>query len=82
MPGKTGSITAHFNSTGKIGMQNKVLTIESNAAAGSTTVALVGEVKEAGATANAASAMKMETSGDGKKVKEKSGDTKMKAKIK
>ena len=82
MPGKTGSITAHFNSTGKIGMQNKVLTIESNAAAGSTTVALVGEVKEAGATANAAPAMKMETSGDGKKVKEKSGDTKMKAKIK
>ena len=82
MPGKTGSITAHFNSTGKIGMQNKVLTIESNAAAGSSTVALVGEVKEAGATANAAPAMKMETSGDGKKVKEKSGDTKVKAKIK
>ena len=89
MPGKTGSITAHFNSTGKMGMQNKVLTIESNAAAGSTTVALVGEVKEAGATANAAPVMKMETSGDvtkvkadGKKVKEKSGDTKMKAKIK
>ena len=82
MPGKTGSITAHFNSTGKIGMQNKVLTIESNAASGSTTVALVGEVKEAGATANAAPAMKMETSGDGKKVKEKSGDTKVKAKIK
>ena len=82
MPGKTGSITAHFNSTGKIGMQNKVLTIESNAAAGSTTVALVGEVKEVGATANAASAMKMETSGDSKKVKEKSGDTKVKAKIK
>ena len=82
MPGKTGSITAHFNSTGKIGMQNKVLTIESNAAAGSTTVALVGEVKEAGATANAAPAMKMETSGDGKKVKEKNGDTKVKAKIK
>ena len=82
MPGKTGSITAHFNSTGKIGMQNKVLTIESNAAAGSTTVALVGEVKEAGATANAAPAMKMETSGDGKKMKEKSGDTKVKAKIK
>ena len=82
LPGKTGTIAAHFNSTGKVGMQNKVLTIESNAAAGSTTVALVGEVKEAGATANAAPAMKMETSGDGKKVKEKSGDTKVKAKIK
>ncbi|HEX8659156.1 MAG TPA: DUF1573 domain-containing protein, partial [Hymenobacter sp.] len=25
LPGKTGSITAHFNSTGKMGMQNKVL---------------------------------------------------------
>ena len=42
-PGKTGSIAAHFNSAGKMGMQNKVLTIESNAAAGSTTVSLVGE---------------------------------------
>ena len=82
MPGKTGSITAHFNSTGKIGMQNKVLTIESNAPAGSTTVALVGEVKEAGTTANAAPQMKVEASADGSKIKEKSGDVKMKAKIK
>ncbi|MEJ7661600.1 MAG: hypothetical protein WKG07_19430 [Hymenobacter sp.] len=32
MPGKTGTISAHFNSAGKMGMQNKVLTIESNAA--------------------------------------------------
>jgi len=58
MPGKTGSIAAHFNSAGKMGMQNKVLTIESNATAGPTTVSLVGEVKEAGAAA-AASTIKV-----------------------
>jgi Protein of unknown function (DUF1573) len=90
MPGKTGTIAAHFNSTGKMGMQNKVLTIESNATAGSTTVSLVGEVKEASATANAAPEMKVETASasattvkaDAKKVKEKSGNAKMKAKVK
>ena len=53
MPGKTGALSAHFNSTGKMGMQNKVLTIESNAAAGPATVSLVGDVKEAGAAAAA-----------------------------
>jgi len=58
MPGKTGSIAAHFNSAGKMGMQNKVLTIESNATAGPTTVSLVGEVKEAGSAA-AASTIKV-----------------------
>ena len=87
MPGKTGTIAAHFNSAGKMGMQNKVLTIESNAAAGSTTVSLVGEVKEASATANATPSMATEATpmmmkADGKKMKEKSGDTKMKAKVK
>lgn len=90
MPGKTGTISAHFNSTGKMGMQNKVLTIESNATAGSTTVSLVGEVKEVSATANAAPSMTAttETPGmakvkdDGKKVKEKSNGTKVKAKVK
>ena len=86
LPGKTGTLAAHFNSTGKMGMQNKVLTIESNAAAGSTTVSLVGEVKEASATANAAPAMT--TSGDvkmkddGDKTKIKSDGGKMKAKSK
>jgi hypothetical protein len=50
-PGKTGSLTAHFNSSGKLGMQNKVLTIESNSVGGAATVALVGEVKEPGAAA-------------------------------
>ncbi|MDB5233266.1 MAG: hypothetical protein JWR44_259 [Hymenobacter sp.] len=88
LPGKTGTIAAHFNSTGKMGMQNKVLTIESNAAAGSTTVSLVGEVKEAGATANASPTMKVDGASattvkmDAKKVKEKSADSKMKAKVK
>ena len=90
MPGKIGTIAAHFNSTGKMGMQNKVLTIESNATAGSTTVSLVGEVKEASATATATPEMKAETASasattgkaDIKKVKEKSDGTKMKAKVK
>jgi hypothetical protein len=53
-PGKTGTISAHFNSAGKMGMQNKVLTIDSNSVGGSTTVALVGEVKEPGEAAAAA----------------------------
>ena len=89
LPGKTGSIAAHFNSTGKFGMQNKVLTVESNAVAGSTTVSLVGDVKEASATAAAAPAMKVEASAAGmtakaesRKMKEKTTDTKMKAKVK
>jgi hypothetical protein len=88
-PGKTGTISAHFNSAGKMGMQNKVLTIESNATAGSTTVSLVGEVKEASATANAAPAMTTTTTAgdakvksDGKKTKEKIGDAKVKVKAK
>ncbi|GAB3737185.1 hypothetical protein GCM10027594_18030 [Hymenobacter agri] len=85
LPGKTGTISAHFNSTGKMGMQNKVLTIESNAAAGNTTVSLVGEVKEA-TTANAVPAMttvsdvKMKDEGD--KTKVKAGGAKMKVKAK
>lgn len=85
-PGKTGTISAHFNSTGKMGMQNKVLTIESNATGGSTTVSLVGEVKEAGATAAAAPAAMPDaapmTKADGKKVKEKVDGAKIKAKTK
>jgi hypothetical protein len=88
-PGKTGTISAHFNSAGKMGMQNKVLTIESNATAGSTTVSLVGEVKEASATANATPSMTATTTAgdakvktDGKKTKEKIGDAKVKVKTK
>ena len=86
LPGKMGSIAAHFNSTGKMGMQNKVLTIESNATAGSTTVSLVGDVKEP-VVANAAPTMATtETAAkvkvEDKKTKVKSGDTKLKAKSK
>ena len=85
MPGKSGTIAAHFNSTGKMGMQNKVLTIESNATAGSTTVSLVGEVKEA-AAANATPTMSttetVKVKEDDKKTKIKSGDAKLKAKSK
>lgn len=55
-PGKSGTIAAHFNSAGKMGMQNKVLTIESNATGGNVTVALVGEVKEAAAASAATNA--------------------------
>ena len=75
LPGKTGSIAAHFNSAGKMGMQNKVLTIESNAAAGNATVSLVGEVKEAAVTAAA------DASVTGKdKVKENGTKVKVKTK--
>ena len=74
LPGKTGSIAAHFNSAGKMGMQNKVLTIESNAAAGNATVSLVGEVKEASAATAAADASatgKEKMKEDGMKMKVK-----------
>ncbi|MBF9237271.1 DUF1573 domain-containing protein [Hymenobacter sp. BT683] len=84
MPGKTGTISAHFNTAGKIGMQNKVLTIESNSPAGSTTVSLVGEVKEpsASATSDARADATTATPTAGKKVKEKTTDSKFKAKVK
>ncbi|GAA4384352.1 DUF1573 domain-containing protein [Hymenobacter koreensis] len=75
MPGKSGTITAKFNSAGKLGMQNKVLTIESNSASGNAAVAMVGEVLDA--TSADASAAAPET-----KVKAKDGETKLKAKAK
>ncbi|GAA3924970.1 DUF1573 domain-containing protein [Hymenobacter algoricola] len=86
MPGKTGTISAKFNSAGKMGMQNKVLTVESNSAAGSAMVSLVGDVKDA-AAASAAPNMtvesKTETPMDANgKQKMKMGDSKMKAKKK
>ncbi|WP_319805315.1 DUF1573 domain-containing protein [Hymenobacter latericus] len=74
MPGKTGSITAKFNSAGKLGMQNKVLTIESNAAGGSTMVSLVGEILDP-AAAPAETAVEAKT-----KTKETETKTKVKAK--
>jgi len=45
-PGETGVIKVVFNSTGKIGMQDKVVTIESNGNPSKTEVHLIGEVKE------------------------------------
>ncbi|TGE18593.1 DUF1573 domain-containing protein [Hymenobacter elongatus] len=87
MPGKTGSISAKFNSAGKMGMQNKVLTVESNSAAGNAMVSLVGEVKDA-ASASAAPTTPTESKTNGvmdekdAKQKMKMGDSKMKAKRK
>jgi len=86
MPGKTGNVVAKFNSTGKMGMQNKVLTIESNSAAGNAMVSLVGEVKDASAMVDstpmkaAESAVNMDAA-DGKQ-KTKMGDNKIKVKKK
>jgi hypothetical protein len=86
MPGKTGTISAKFNSAGKIGMQNKVLTVESNSVGGNAMVSLIGEVKDA-SSANASPTMsvesKTETPMDANgKQKMKLGDSKMKAKKK
>ena len=77
-PGKMGMISAKFNSAGKMGMQTKVLTIESNAAAGAATVSLVGEVKDP----TAASATADVNTADAGKQKTKDGDAKIKAKVK
>jgi hypothetical protein len=89
MPGKSGTISAKFNSAGKMGMQNKVLTIESNATAGNANVSIVGEVKEAAAgTAKVeggntmAPVADVKVKSDDQKMKEKSGDNKMKVKAK
>ncbi len=79
LPGKTGTITAHFNSSGKIGMQNKVLTIESNSVGGPATVALVGEVKEPGETTTAEASTTMSEAG---KQKNSLNGSKIKAKKK
>ncbi|MBA9077480.1 DUF1573 domain-containing protein [Rufibacter quisquiliarum] len=47
MPGETASITARFNSAGKRGQQNKVITIDSNALQGSTQVLIITKVTAA-----------------------------------
>lgn len=46
LPGKEGEISVVFNSIGKIGMQDKIITITSNANPNVTKVHLVGEVLE------------------------------------
>ena len=83
MPGKTGTVTAKFNSAGKMGMQNKVLTIESNAAAGNAMVSLVGTVADAttASVAPAAKSSDLDAAADGKQ-KVKATDSKIKAKKK
>jgi hypothetical protein len=45
-PGDTGVIKVVFNSTGKMGMQDKIVTITSNANPATTEVHLIGEVQE------------------------------------
>ena len=50
-PGGTGKIDVVFNSTNKSGVQNKVITVLSNAGEGRTKLTLYGNVKVAG-TAN------------------------------
>lgn len=44
MPGKTSAIKANFNTTGKMGQQNKVITIISNSKEGNTMVSIKGNV--------------------------------------
>jgi len=46
LPGKEGVIKVVFNSEGKMGMQDKVVTVTSNANPNISTVHLVGEVLE------------------------------------
>lgn len=45
-PGQSAVIKVNFNSAGKMGMQDKIVTITSNANPATTEVHLIGEVKE------------------------------------
>jgi hypothetical protein len=45
-PGKSSAITAKFNSAGKMGAQNKVITVESNSVGGPAQVSIISEVME------------------------------------
>ncbi|MGV3538565.1 MAG: DUF1573 domain-containing protein [Rufibacter sp.] len=47
-PGETASITAKFNSAGKRGPQNKVITVDSNAVQGTTQVMIVTNIEVPG----------------------------------
>lgn len=51
MPGKTGFVTAKYNSAGRLGQQKKAVTIHSNAADGAKHVYIVTNIKEKGASA-------------------------------
>jgi hypothetical protein len=54
LPGKTGIVKARFDSKDKMGKQNKVLTIESNAMQGNATVSILTDIKAADAVIDAA----------------------------
>jgi hypothetical protein len=45
-PGQSGQVTVVFNSTGKVGLQDKMVTITANTNPAQTVVHLVGEVLE------------------------------------
>jgi hypothetical protein len=45
-PGKSGSIKATFNSAGKLGQQNKVITVESNATNSPAQVSIITDIQE------------------------------------
>ncbi|MFT2009908.1 DUF1573 domain-containing protein [Pontibacter sp. 13R65] len=45
MPGKTGFVTAKFNSAGKMGQQKKAITVHSNSADGAKYVYIVTNIK-------------------------------------
>ena len=45
-PGKSGTIKAVFNSAGKMGQQNKVITVQSNATNAPTQVTIISNVQE------------------------------------
>jgi hypothetical protein len=53
MPGKTGFVTAKYNSAGRMGQQKKAITVHSNAADGAKYVYIVTNIKEK-STASAA----------------------------
>ena len=46
MPGKSGFVTAKFNSAGKLGQQKKAITVHSNAAEGAAYVYIVTNIKD------------------------------------
>jgi len=51
MPGKTGFVTAKYNSAGRLGQQKKAITVHSNAADGAKYVYIVTNIKEKTASA-------------------------------
>lgn len=56
LPGKAGKITARFNTAGKMGQQNKTLTVNSNNGGGDVYLTLSGTITEGAAPMTAAPA--------------------------